>query len=117
MSERGSFVTDYMYCDQCFEAAKGVLLSRHKYLCSVVIPHWDTGADKPREFPIIAGKVGGLYRGEELDTFEQELVPKLESVLCHSLRIAVLAESGKKIFTVTPTDTAGPDPAGPDSPP
>ena len=101
MSERGSFVTEYIGCDKCFKAAKGVLLLREKYLCSTVVPHWNAANEGP-ELPIIAGKVGGLYRGEELDTFEHELVPALEAVLCHQMRIAVLAEGGERIFTVMP---------------
>ncbi len=102
MSERGSFVTEYVYCLKCFEAAKGILLKRKKYLCSFVVPSWDINETG---LPIIAGKVGGLYAGEELDKFEQEYIKELALVLCHSLRIAVLAESGEKIFTVKPNTT------------
>ncbi len=101
MSERGSFVTQYINCDKCFCAAKGILLHQEKYLCSVAIPHWNAANEGP-ELPIIAGKVGGLYRGEELDTFEDDLVLQLESVLCHPMRIAVLAECGERIFTASP---------------
>lgn len=96
MSERGSFVTQYIFCGKCLEAAKKELLSREKYLCSEVLTH-------PRgEFGIIAGKVGGLYAGEELHTFENELIPELSKIICHPMRIAVLAESGEQIFTVLP---------------
>ena len=101
MSERGSFVTQYVYCDKCFEAAKSVLLFREKYLCGVVVPHWNPEREG-LELPIIAGKVGGLHVGEELHTFEHELVPALGAVLCHPMRIAVLAEGGERVFTVTP---------------
>ena len=101
MSERGSFVTEYIYCSKCFEAAKGVLLGDHKYLKSVTIPIWSASEDK-HDLPIIAGKVGGLYSSEELDTFEQEFVPQLAEVICHKMRIAVLADTGERIFTVWP---------------
>ena len=101
MSERGSFVTEYIYCDKCLEAAKRVLLQDSKYLKGVVIPMWGGGVG---ELPIIAGKVGGLYKGEELVTFENELIPELEKVICHPLRIAVLAESGEQIFTTNPVE-------------
>lgn len=105
MSERGSFVTEYVSCTKCFDAAKSILLHREKYLCSVVVPHWNAASEGP-ELPIIAGKVGGLYRGDELDTFEHDLALVLEAVLCHPMRIAVLAETGERIVTVTPRPTS-----------
>jgi hypothetical protein len=101
MSERGSFVTEYIYCDKCFAAAKGVLLANDKYLRSVVVPQW---GDKGGELKIIAGKVGGLYAGEELVEFEYQLIPALEQVICHPLRVAVLAERGERIFTAMPSE-------------
>lgn len=101
MSERGSFVTEYIYCEKCFEAAKGVLIAQGKYLCSTVVPGWNK---QEPELPIIAGKLGGLYAGEELVDFEFEYAPRLEDVLCHSMRVAVLAEKGERIFTVMPTE-------------
>lgn len=101
MSERGSFITSYMYCRKCFEASKVVLLMSTKYLCSVSIPTWDKESTEA-ELPIIAGKVGGLYSGEELDTFREELIPALRKVICHPMIIAVLAEKGEEIFFVDP---------------
>ena len=92
-SERGSFVTDYLYCDDCVEAANTVLVGQGKHLCSLTIPSWQGGG---KELPVIAGKIGGLYGGEEINTFELELIPKLEPLLCHNLRIAVLADNGKE---------------------
>lgn len=100
MSERGSFVTEYIYCEKCFEAAKAVLTSREKYLCTATLPSW---LDDEKELPIIAGKVGGLYPGEEIHIFAFKFVEELELRICHPLRIAVLAESGEKIFTVKPS--------------
>lgn len=101
MSERGSFVTEYIYCDKCLESAKKILLDNRKHFRSIVIPGWAFMVDK-HELPIIAGKVGGLYRGEELDAFDLYLRPHLSKVICHPLRIAVLAESGERIFTINP---------------
>ena len=93
MSERGSFVTEFIYCHQCFESAKKILLGDDKYLDSSVI----------KDRPIIAGKIGGLYSGEELVTFEFKLIPQLEEILCHDLRIAVLSDSGgENIFRLHP---------------
>lgn len=100
MSERGSFVTEYLHCDECLAAVKAVLLGKDKFLCSTVLPGWwGEGA----ELPILAGKIGGLYAGEELSDFENDFVPKLEKTCCHPVRIAVLCESfGERIFTVNP---------------
>lgn len=98
MSDRGSFVTEYIYCKKCFDAAKSILIRNEKYLNSTTTPHWHS-----KETPIIAGKIGGLYSGEELHIFEFEYIPKLEKLLCHEMRIAVLAEEGEKIFTVIPS--------------
>lgn len=101
MSDRGSFVTEYIYCSECLEAVKSVLLSDHKYLCSRQLPTW---TDYPFEkaLPILAGKIGGLYPGEELDDFRNEFIPALEKLICHTVRIAVLAEEGSEIFTIEP---------------
>lgn len=93
MSERGSFVTEYIYCNKCFEAAKGILLKKQSLRDMVAM----VGSQ------ILAGKIGGLYSGEELDVFEYEIMPNLAKVLCHPMRVAVLAESGEQIFTVQPT--------------
>lgn len=99
MSERGSFVTEYIYCDKCLEAAKNILIGNEKHLCSQIIDGWG-GA---KFMPIIAGKIGGLHPGEELIDFEYTYIPKLEKVLCHNLRIAVLAEEGEQIFIIRPS--------------
>ena len=86
MSQRGSFVTEYIYCDKCFQAAKTVLLSRDKGLCSVAVPHWNPEQEGP-EMPIIAGKIGG-----SANSFVQEVGQKLSEAICHPVRIAVLEE-------------------------
>jgi hypothetical protein len=98
MSERGSFCTQYVYCDKCFEAAKSVLLGQEKYLCSLVIPSWE-GGDK--HLPIIAGKLGGLHAGEEIESMEK-LAAELARRICHPLKIAVLADHGERIFKIEP---------------
>lgn len=99
MSERGSFVTEYIDCDKCFDGICKVLLKHKKHLNSIQIPHWDKDS-KP--LPIIAGKIGGMYKGEELDIFELELIPEIEELICHKVRIAVLAENEERIFTAIP---------------
>jgi hypothetical protein len=101
MSERGSFVTEFIYCEDCFEAAKKVLLSAEKYFCSQVLIGWDFTHP---ELPIIAGKIGGMYPGEEIDQFRNNLIPKLEKAICCDMRIVVLAEKGEAIFLIKPDD-------------
>jgi len=102
VSERGSFCTEYIYCAKCFEAAKSVLLKREKYICSTMIPTWEqSGGD----LPIIAGKVGGVYAGEELVTFDQTYTEALAKVICHPMRIAVIAEVGQRFFEIQPEVT------------
>jgi len=97
MSERGSFITEYMYCEKCFNAVKEILLSTGYNIHPIVIP-WSSS----EHLPIIAGKIGGLYSGEELVHMEYDIVPKIEKKICHNVRIAVLAECGEKIFTAHP---------------
>ncbi len=98
MSERGSFITEYVYCDKCFRVVKKYLLMNNKYLCSTIIPSWEEG----KVLPIVAGKIGGSYSGEELNVFVYRIQPCLEKEICHKLRIVVLAENGQEIFTILP---------------
>ncbi|KKK78965.1 hypothetical protein LCGC14_2838260 [marine sediment metagenome] len=103
MSERGSFITEYIYCLKCFEVAKKILIDQDKYLASICIPSWNQeDRRKEKTLPIIAGKIGGGGGGDELILMEHELIPKLEDVICCKMRIAVLAECGERIYTVIP---------------
>lgn len=81
MSERGSFCTEYIHCDKCFEACKQVLLDNTKYLNSLQI----------HELPIIAGKIGGMCIGEELFDMENEYIPAIQESMCdgHKIRLCV----------------------------
>jgi hypothetical protein len=108
MSERGSFVTEYIYCDKCFHEVKKVLFSRDKFLCSTVIPSWCK-----QRLPIVAGKIGGLYAGEELVDMEMKFIPAIEENICHDVRIAVLAESGERIFVARAAKASGAEPVQP----
>lgn len=99
MSERGTFITEFVYCKKCLDGIRKILIGDGKYLKSVEIPHWN---DSNKPLPIIAGKIGGLYPGEELHTFEIEFIPQIKSLICHDIRIAVLAEQGERIFKITP---------------
>lgn len=91
MSERGSFVTEYVYCKKCFTALKKILLSKEKYFCSQVIESWDGCSES--YLPIIAGKVGGSYPHEEIRVFKHELADKIEEVICHPIRISVIPDT------------------------
>ena len=90
MSERGSFVTEYIYCDKCFEACKEVLKGEDKWL----------NVQQIKELPIIAGKIGGMYPNEEIYDIENEYIPKIQEKMCenHKIRISVLAEQGSAIY-------------------
>lgn len=90
MSERGSFITEYIYCDKCFEACKEVLNGNDKYLNTRQIA----------ELPIIAGKIGGLYACEEIYDMRDDYIPEIQEKMCagHKIRIAVMAEQGTSVF-------------------
>ncbi len=91
MSQRGSFVTEYIYCQKCFEAAKAVLCRQTKELCGQVIDSW-TDQDGGK-MPIIAGKIGDS--SDEAVFFELKILPELSKVICHPVRVAVICESGE----------------------
>ena len=89
MSERGSFCTEYIYCDKCFEACKQVLLNNTKWLNSLQI----------HDLPIIACKIGGLYSGEELIDMENEYISAIQELMCdkHKIRIRVHSDSNGSV--------------------
>lgn len=88
MSERGSFCTEYIYCDACYDAAK-LILAR---VAVSVVPDGER---------FIAGMLRGGYAGEEIAIIKRA-GDDLAKVLCHDLRIAVLAEDGEAILTIRP---------------
>ncbi len=95
MSERGSFVTQYIYCDRCFSAAYDELVVQahdgQLFMSSQV-----------GSLPIIAGKAGGWGPGDELCHFD-ELVFALSKRICHDMRLVVIAEaSGERVYLVRP---------------
>lgn len=96
MSERGSFCTEYIYCHQCFEACKQVLIGNNKGLKSVIIPCW-TGKG---ELPIIAGKLGGCSIGDEFIDMEFKYIPEIQELMqddC-TIRICVHSDSNGSII-------------------
>lgn len=93
MSERGSFVTEYIYCKKCFEAVRMILIA------NALMPANISGK-------ILADRISGLYPGEEIEVFENSIIPLIEEKICHPVRIAVLAEDGEKILTAVPSQKA-----------
>lgn len=98
MSERGSFVTQYIYCDECLKKIKKILLRKNKYLTGWQIKSWIKG----KYLPIVGGKVGGLYSGEELDLLRYVLFNE-ENAPCHPVKIAIIPDTAEpKIVVLTP---------------
>jgi hypothetical protein len=97
VSERGTWVTEFIYCDRCVEAFRKFL--EDSVCADDESKYWSFRRLGEHAF---AGRISGMFPGEELQLFEYDIVPKLKEMLCHSLRIAVLADGGSEIFTVLP---------------
>lgn len=98
MSERGSYVTEFFYCTNCYNAALKVFDQKHKYLCVL---------SNNSNIPIIAGRIGGTSIGEELQIFERDIAVELEAVICHPTTVAVISDSdGARIFHLKPKNPA-----------
>ena len=88
MSERGSFVTQFCYCDQCVKALEAVLTLRCEDVTVI-------------RGNIVAGYVKGSAPGDEIGYFE-DYAAELAGVICHPVRIAVIAEQGERVFSIAP---------------
>src|SRR3990167_11535389 len=100
MSERGSFVTQYMYCHACMMSAETVLCVELGAALSAQRLQWTYNDEL---LPIIAGSVRGSYRDEEQHIFELEVMPALSRLVCHNVSVAVLAENGHHaIYVASP---------------
>lgn len=95
MSERSSFVTEYIHCPECAAAVKAAFLvpPRDKWLCANVIK-----IAPDNEMPIVAGKIGGGYPGEELLDMQTFFKEHICEKLCHTVHVAMLLDSGTKVF-------------------
>lgn len=82
MSERGSFVTQYMYCDKCWARLEKVLCKGHKYLDGKSL----------NDNTIIAGRLGSCGPGSDIVMFKYELFNK-ENAPCHPIKIALIPDS------------------------
>jgi len=104
MSERGSFCTEYIYCQLCFQAVKRALVKDDKFLRGIEIPMWTGGEEET--LPIIAGKIGGSAPGDEMLFMEADIFPEMAEELCHNLRLVVLPDSNETvIYHVHPDGT------------
>lgn len=90
MSERGSFVTSFVYCARCLEAVKSAL-ERHGLEWVPVAGAEGRG--------VIAGYIRAFYQGEELHIFEPIICELMETTRCH-FSIAVVGESASQIFDI-----------------
>jgi hypothetical protein len=70
-----------------------VLGGGDKYLCAGALPGWNYEA-----LPIVGGKIGGLYAGEELVEMAVNYGPRLEAAICCPLRVAVHADDGRSMI-------------------
>jgi len=92
MSNRGSFVTEYIGCSKCFQVVKKSLWNNDYFNPIVQIG----------KLPILAGKACGMYVGEEAIQMEQA-IEGIERQLCHNITIVVIPDCGEpEIFNIEP---------------
>jgi len=99
VSERGSFVTEYIYCKQCVESVRQVFasLEQGKWFYPVQVIQ----GLYPQ--PIFAGRIGEGWPGGETFAFETEILPDLNKSVCHEVRVVVIPEFGEpKTFVARP---------------
>lgn len=111
MAWRGSFVTEYVYCNKCFEAVKHVMgkaaREHHRlYVHLLPITHNKEGI----RFNILAGYIGvsGGWNGEILSLFEVQLQPEIEIGICHKMQIVIFPDTDGKIIHMEPIGVGGP---------
>lgn len=91
MSERGSFVTSFIYCTGCHAALHKAL--EFTDLCMKM----HGGQFAPG---ILAGFIRGSRAGEEFDLMEAEIA---RARVCHPARVAVHCDNGRSaIFSLSP---------------
>lgn len=74
MSQRGSFISEFIYCDKCIDVLHDAL---HGYKLVR---------------GIVGGFIGGLYLGEEAYMMEN-ILGRMADRLCHEARVIVMPES------------------------
>ena len=101
MSERGTFITQHINCNACAWGLRSALsgFEPTKFFCIADSEVFYGEGGVPR---ITAGRIGGLYAGEELHSFEDHIAPVIAASICHPVRVAVLAADGERVFIVQP---------------
>lgn len=94
MSERGSFVTEYIYNESDYKIIRKALDKNSKYLCISPPAYWDY---KENEMPIVSGKVGESACGMEWLTIASALVGvKTE----YDIRIVIMEDIGDILLLI-----------------
>lgn len=90
MSERGSFVTEFIYCADCRRALHKVFddIRETKYFEPIYF-------GDPEAPTLITGRIGSLSRDGEIIDFEHDYAPRIAASVCHPVRFAILADSGR----------------------
>ena len=86
MSQRGSFCTEYIYCEKCYRSTLEILEREMEYVKTHEPAH------------IISGKVSGLYANEEVHIFQNDILPMIRGVVCHNVRLVVIPEDEDAMF-------------------
>lgn len=98
MSERGVWITEHIYCKECVDRFMKFLNDTACMPRAKGGKYWSYVRPSPWSF---AGCISGLYAGEEIHYWDS-MADDLQKLLCHPMRIAVLAENGEKIYHVSP---------------
>jgi hypothetical protein len=103
MSERGTWMTDFIYCGDTVTALREYFQAErcpdNKYFTvQELFEHQHCGA--------FCGRIGGMYPGEELHSMEG-LIPEIEQIIKTPIRICVFAEDGSQIFEIDPAGDNG----------
>jgi hypothetical protein len=96
MSERGSFVTEYMYCERCF-------LGVGEALRDWYVSHYDKEVQVVA-YRAYAGFATSTYSGGENVTFDCDIRRLIEPRICHPVQVAVMSEAieSREVITYAP---------------
>lgn len=103
MSERGSFITQYVYCGKCWRALLAALPSPTKWLAARPI----VGYNNNEEIEILAGKIGGTSTEDILYELEAYLAGIASKLCCPLEVVAVTDDSRYIVYTVKPVSPTG----------
>lgn len=89
MSDRGSFVSEYVYCDKCF-----------KSICDYFNNEYSEPIITVPGRNIIAGGLRDLGGNWAAIEFEHQIIEELSKIVCHSVKFALLPED-REVLTLT----------------